>query len=746
MSKSDFDQPLTADNEVHWTLRPGAVVTGRVITKSDGHPLAGIILRFGSVQNGRAYYGESLDSEAVTDAEGRFRLASLPDGKTIFRIDSMDFAPCEKEVAVQLGKPVEVDFQLDAGKSITGRVTDPDGKPIRVAMVALPVHGGKVFDDQARTDAEGRFKIPHVPDGRITASIRATGYTGQSRLPMPESQHYDVSLKPVGKLSAQVRLAETGKPPATLEIQSGQGFGDFAPADTSFQNSGFLSTYDPATGTLVYIQDEYSTGPIFLRLRAPWHKAVVVQAQPESAHAPPLEIVLQPAAGIRGRVVAADTGQAMAGVTVVAVSEQESLTILDLEGLDSIPESLRWSSGVRVDSAFDGSFELPEDAIGKCSGIALVKKGHGVVYIPSAQALIADGHLELPMPTPGRLEGRVTVGGKIAANQQVNVEWIPPNGSRYAQGFPVNVEGTILTDRTGRFQLGGLSAGRYRIARTKASPNWAGYSLDAHEVIVLPGQTVEHDVVRPVGRTITGQTLDGAEKPLGDCGVDVRRRDGKNRECFDTQQSGPDGTFRFDNLPAAELELSTRHFAVLNGGSAVYVNEVDYFGGATLKADTTTVVIHMWAAPDAELAGGPTSPRKLTGRVMADRGKTPASGMKITVWSDNGYRREAIADAEGRFAIRVVPGFYSMRLEGTPQFATINSEELTSVEVPEQSDPQPFDLVACRAVAIEGIVVDVAGKPVPDAWIGATISRARKGRCPRPLHVDRRAVGSELHS
>ena len=61
---------------------------------------------------------------------------------------------------------------------------------------------------------------------------------------------------------------------------------------------------------------------------------------------------------------------------------------------------------------------------------------------------------------------------------------------------------------------------------------------------------------------------------------------------------------------------------------------------------------------------------------MADRGKTPATGMKITAWF-GGYSRDAVADARPARTIPVVPGFYSIGLDATPQFVAVNSEEWT---------------------------------------------------------------------
>jgi hypothetical protein len=156
-------------------------------------------------------------------------------------------------------------------------------------------------------------------------------------------------------------------------------------------------------------------------------------------------------------------------------------------------------------------------------------------------------------------------------------------------------DGEISADSAGRFRLDRLAPGRYRIWRSKAPPSSGAYlRLDSQEVVVLPGQSVEHDIVRPIGRTISGKTVDLDRKPLGSCAVKICRHR-KDREDVDIQESGPDGAFRIENVPAGDLVFSAEHHTVLGIGSAKSVEEIDLRGSTNVKADASTVVIQLRA-------------------------------------------------------------------------------------------------------------------------------------------------------
>ena len=160
-------------------LRRGTVVFGKVLDWK-GRPVKGA--RIGAEGPGSFFCGP-----AVTDGEGRYRFPGIPPGKTRLCAGAEGLASESKVVRIgPPGAPVEVDFRLTLGLSISGRVQDSLGRPIPGAKVSLemawrgewlPPEAGFSKDNPAFTDEEGRFRIRFLDKSglfRLTAS--AKGY------------------------------------------------------------------------------------------------------------------------------------------------------------------------------------------------------------------------------------------------------------------------------------------------------------------------------------------------------------------------------------------------------------------------------------------------------------------------------------------------------------------------------------------------------------------------------------------
>jgi hypothetical protein len=162
----------------------GAAVTGRVLDSS-GAPVAGAKVVW---EPFRSYEEALLDEtlgaepvpigEAVTDAEGRFRVTLDKAGQEVsFRI-----LPGTLPGAL-LGGPYDAsedaafgDVELSAAERVSGRVADDSGKPVVGAKVRA--YGGLPFEEEdvtlyaeAVSGADGSFTIPNAPAsaGRVTA-------------------------------------------------------------------------------------------------------------------------------------------------------------------------------------------------------------------------------------------------------------------------------------------------------------------------------------------------------------------------------------------------------------------------------------------------------------------------------------------------------------------------------------------------------------------------------------------------
>jgi protocatechuate 3,4-dioxygenase beta subunit len=188
-------------------LRRAALVTGRIT--ANGKPVAGAFVL--------AVPREGIPESAITDADGRYRLPDPAVWVQMVVVRHPDFAP-----AAHVGNAL--DFVLDAGQSLQGRVVDSNGRPVADSMVDV--------DDllTAKSGADGAFIIPHAPKrfgvlrARADAAVTTMGFTSGSPV---------LHLAPASRISGVVR--DAGKRPLsgiTVAVVT-EGSGELAVTDAN---------------------------------------------------------------------------------------------------------------------------------------------------------------------------------------------------------------------------------------------------------------------------------------------------------------------------------------------------------------------------------------------------------------------------------------------------------------------------------------------------------------------------------
>jgi hypothetical protein len=156
-------------------------VSGRITVRGKG--LAGVTVTASS----QPFLMQVMPLKTVTDQEGNYRLAKLPPGTyqispiapLYVLTDAMTAGLRGKSLLLGEGEEVQnIDFSLERGGVITGKVTDPEGRPAIEERIMLSAESqNKTIDSQGiygsgrfQTDDRGVYRIYGVPPGRYRVS------------------------------------------------------------------------------------------------------------------------------------------------------------------------------------------------------------------------------------------------------------------------------------------------------------------------------------------------------------------------------------------------------------------------------------------------------------------------------------------------------------------------------------------------------------------------------------------------
>jgi hypothetical protein len=461
----------------------------------------------------------STSIEAVaTDAEGRFELGDLTAGEVelVAHGSGGELAVKQGLELVPGGVLDGVELRFEAGARLVGRVTDPDGRPARDAVVGVSgAPGPALAGASAVTDGDGHFRMPSVAPGRY--SVAAQKHPFRRGVREIEIGAADSEVQVELQLGAGLAVrgsvvddqgaaaAECWVTLLTAGANAGFRMGEPSRSDGSFEIPGV----EPGSYRLV------AEKAGFRRFELP--EPLVVEALDVEG----LQLRLARGGTIAGHVV--------------------GLAFDDLAEVQITARAAGASSGTAPD--YDGAYRLEGLGPGDWSLVAEVRN---TGRRAQGRATLADppGEVELDLEF-GRglvLSGQVLWHGEPAAGG-----WVSASGG----AAPTPASGQ--TDADGRFRLEGLAEGSYQVRASESSGGaWAVERVEL---------TADREIrLELASARIEGEVRDARdERPIRGAEVRVEAASGEPtagmRLWSGNEGTGADGLYRRDGIALGEQRV-----------------------------------------------------------------------------------------------------------------------------------------------------------------------------------------------
>lgn len=510
-------------------LGRGGAFKGRVLDL-EGQPIAGARVVVGwAIRNTLGVVLSDPDTlpeierEARTDARGAFSLEALEPGEKtlIAAVPAGPMRLIHPRTAVANEITDLGDVRMPKDQVLAGRVLWADGTPAVGAHVYAGIPNKAMHAEQ--TDAEGRFRVHYVPEGRLAVGVLVPGLPVQVQFGLePGREDLVFRLPAAGSLAGRVTRATDGGAVTDFKMQ-------IEALDVSDMQMRFVEKImNKALGPTRfrdeqgrYAFERVAAGRYRVTIEASGFPRIVHEdVQVGAGGATELDIELPRGNGLSGRVVHAD-GNPAAETRIYLFDAQGPLQNVSALGLAAFLEDREpdaWSRG-------DGSFGIEATASGTYD-IAFLRAGF-LGAIERGVDLTNDDveDLRIELPASGSVRGRLVMptGG-------------PAVGEQYYVLFPSGQFRAGEVDDDGRFEEQGLPVGhclvrwvsfrdvaRYLAVIRANDPDeqkklYKELTQEGGEVFLTDGATEERTITLPRRVLVRGTVLIGgapARHPSG---------------------------------------------------------------------------------------------------------------------------------------------------------------------------------------------------------------------------------------
>lgn len=286
-------------------LSPGHLVRGRVLDPK-GRPVEGATAGLTAGTNGGSGMqirlvgaaGATADYSAETDADGRFEIHGVPEGRyTLFaRATGYQEARREGFELRQRSGEREVELRVAAGLSVTGRVLDSNGNPVpsaRVAQVGARGFAGlswqreRLLREGQPVQEDGRFTLNGLPEGESLRVAAAAPEFGRTLSEVVQTGgEVEIALVPIAGLRGFVRTAGgTPVSEAMVELKRADG--------GATHTMDFSSNMDITDEEGAFAMDEVKAGTYDLTVQSWAGPEKVLEGLVVEPGIEPLDLVLE---------------------------------------------------------------------------------------------------------------------------------------------------------------------------------------------------------------------------------------------------------------------------------------------------------------------------------------------------------------------------------------------------------------------------------------------------------------------
>src|SRR5215210_13367 len=660
-------------------LAHGVALEGAVVDAS-GKPVEGAEIRLNEAGEPviPRFRDENSEPEGLSGADGFFRIEDLRAGSTVdVSVARSGYAPgAAQGVQVPTEQPLRISLQ--AVGSVSGRVVDPDGKPIAGAYVHVEIRprgrggflafsGGPRGD---RSDAEGSFRIKDVTPGPVSLSARAPGWQDGSVPDLElrggeDKRGVEIVLSAAAILTGRV-LSPSGRAVPEAQVL-------LAPGES--RSGGFhMSTAD---GDGRYVLDSLPPGQRTIEASHPEHGTVRRQVDLRVGENS-LDITLEGGSEVSGRVFD-DLGVPVAGADVWITSPG---------GARPLSTTSQSDGSFRIAAVADGSYRAGayKEGFARAEMVPVTVDGSSVAGI------------ELRLPRGGAIAGRIT---GVELSELARVQVLARGGRGLATGGRVEPDGSYRIEHLQegewrvRAELPGTSLYAEEVARLEPGASEVRIDLDLERGVELAVR------VRRNGAPVPGEPLflDGPQRTFG--------------------ETDADGRFRFQGLSAGTYRVRLGDRSA--GPSHEQTVDLQSDREITIDlpaADVTGRVVD--AADSSPLSGATVQLLSRDGDPAAGRAQTDGRGLFVMRGVAEGTWRVR-AQADG-----YAPGEANVQVDGTGA-----SEVEIALRATEGVTLQVATATGLPSRTLFYVVLDGAGQKVGDGRAAVEEGgRARLSRVP----------------